>query len=253
MPYFIMLDAGHGGKDPGAVYDGRKEKDDTLRLTLAVGEQLQNSGIDVEYTRTTDIYETPLQKAYEANEAEADFFISFHRNSSERENQYAGVECLLYDLSGEKYTMAENINAQLETVGFVDLGIKARPDLIVLRKTRMPAVLVEMGFINSDVDNRLFDDNFEDIVLAISQGIIETLRTEKTVYSVQTGAFSNPVYAKKLCRELTEQDFPSYIDESGRYNRVLVGRYSELDEAVAMERQLKKNGYSTLIRTLPVK
>ena len=50
MPYSMMLDAGHGGRDPGAVYEGRKEADDTLRLTLAVGEILQNHGIDVLYT-----------------------------------------------------------------------------------------------------------------------------------------------------------------------------------------------------------
>ena len=52
MPYTIMLDAGHGGRDPGAVFNGRQEKDDTLRLTLAIGEILQNNGVDVEYTRT---------------------------------------------------------------------------------------------------------------------------------------------------------------------------------------------------------
>ena len=53
MPYSIMLDAGHGGRDPGAVYKERKEKDDTLRLTLAVGEILEAHGLDVQYTRTT--------------------------------------------------------------------------------------------------------------------------------------------------------------------------------------------------------
>lgn len=81
MPYSIMLDAGHGGRDPGAVYNGRQEKDDTLRLTLAVGEILQNNDIDVEYTRTTDVYESPYQKAMEANEAGVDFlclFIEIH-------------------------------------------------------------------------------------------------------------------------------------------------------------------------------
>ena len=67
MAYSIILDAGHGGSDPGAVYNGRQEKDDALRLALAVGEILQNHGIDVEYTRTTDVFETPLQKAMEAN------------------------------------------------------------------------------------------------------------------------------------------------------------------------------------------
>lgn len=69
MPVSIMLDAGHGGRDPGAVYNGRQEKDDVLKLVLAIGEILQNSEIDVEYARTTDIYETPFQKATEANEA----------------------------------------------------------------------------------------------------------------------------------------------------------------------------------------
>ena len=75
MPYSIMLDAGHGGEEPGAVYMGRQEKDDTLNLVLAIGEILQNNGIDVEYTRTTDVYESPYQKAMEANEAGVDFFI----------------------------------------------------------------------------------------------------------------------------------------------------------------------------------
>ena len=162
MPVSIMLDAGHGGRDPGAVYNGRQEKDDVLKLVLAIGEILQNSGIDVEYTRTTDIYEV-------------DFFISIHRNSSPLANQYMGVESLIYNLSGIKYEMAENINAQLETVGFKDLGVKARPNLVVLRRTKMPAILVEVGFINSDSDNTLFDKNFNDIAQAIADGILDTL------------------------------------------------------------------------------
>ena len=73
----IILDAGHGGSDPGAVFKGRQEKDDNLRLTLAVGEELRNRGVDVEYTRTTDVYQTPFEKATIANESGADFFISF--------------------------------------------------------------------------------------------------------------------------------------------------------------------------------
>lgn len=165
----------HGGRDPGAVYNGRQEKDDVLKLVLAIGEILQNSEIDVEYTRTTDIYETPFQKATEANEAGVDFFISIHRNSSPLANQYMGVESLIYNLSGIKYEMAENINAQLETVGFKDLGVKARPNLVVLRRTKMPAILVEVGFINSDSDNTIFDKNFNDIAQAIADGILDTL------------------------------------------------------------------------------
>lgn len=163
MAYSIMMDAGHGGRDPGAVYNGRQEKDDTLRLALAVGENLQNNGIDVEYTRTTDVYETPYEKAMEANEAGVDLFISIHRNSFPSDNTAFGVESLVYDLSGLKYEIAESVNQQLEAVGFRNLGVKARPNLVVLKRTKMPAVLIEVGFINSDVDNRLFDENYNDI------------------------------------------------------------------------------------------
>ena len=190
MPYSIMLDAGHGGTDPGAVYNGRREKDDTLRLVLAIGQILQNRGVDVEYTRTTDIYETPFQKAMEANEAGVDYFVSIHRNSFEQDNIVSGVESLVYDLSGIKYRMAENINANLETVGFVNLGVKARPNLVVLKRTKMPAVLVEVGFLNSNTDNQLYDENFDDIALAIADGILETLEEvarESAVNQTETG------------------------------------------------------------------
>ena len=86
----IALDAGHGGSDSGAVYKSRKEKDDTLRLTRAVGQILENSGINVYYVREDDEYETPFKKATDANNAGADYFVSIHRNSSERPNQYNG-------------------------------------------------------------------------------------------------------------------------------------------------------------------
>ena len=253
MPYSIMLDAGHGGRDPGAVYNGRQEKDDTLRLTLAIGEILQNNGIDVEYTRTTDVYESPYQKAMEANEAGVDFFVSIHRNSFPQDNAVSGVESLVFNKEGIKYEMAQNINAQLETVGFVNLGVQARPNLVVLRRTKMPAVLVEVGFINSDVDNQLFDANFSDIAQAIANGILETLdgstAEEYMRYSVQTGAYRNRRYAENLLEELQEMEFPARIDREDGFYRVKVGRYANLNEAVSMEQRLKRAGYPTVIVT----
>ena len=144
MAYRIVVDSGHGGEDPGAVYQGRQEKDDTLQLGLAVGEILKENGVDVIFTRTEDIYQTPFQKAQIANEAMADYFVSIHRNSSPRPNQYEGVETLVYDKSGIKLEMAENINSALEDVGFKNLGVKARPGLVVLRRTKMPALLVDL-------------------------------------------------------------------------------------------------------------
>ena len=251
MPYSIMLDAGHGGRDPGAVYNGRQEKDDTLRLVLAIGEILQNNGIDVQYTRTTDVYQSPYEKAMEANNAGVDFFISIHRNSFPTDNVVSGVESLVYDKSGIKLEMAENINEQLESVGFVNLGVKARPNLVVLRRTRMPAVLVEVGFINSNTDNQLFDDNFNDIAQAIADGILDTLEmdheNDPPGYRVQVGTFRNPTYANRLLNELLEQDFPASIIDSDGFFRVQVGNYDTLDDATEMEQRLKRAGYPTVI------
>lgn len=173
--YRIALDAGHGGSDPGAVYKGRQEKDDTLDLTLAVGDILKKNGIDVYYTRTTDEYETPFRKATDANNSGADLFVSIHRNSSENPNQYSGVETLVYSDTGLKAEVARNINNQLEDAGFKNLGVDERKNLVVLKRTKMPAVLVEVGFINNDKDNYLFDEEFDSIAQAIADGILESI------------------------------------------------------------------------------
>lgn len=173
--YRIALDAGHGGSDPGAVYKGRQEKDDTLDLTLAVGDILKKNGIDVYYTRTTDEYETPFKKATDANNSGANLFVSIHRNSSENPNQYSGVETLVYSDTGLKAEVARNINNQLEDAGFKNLGVDERKNLVVLKRTKMPAVLVEVGFINNDKDNYLFDEEFDSIAQAIADGILESI------------------------------------------------------------------------------
>lgn len=254
MPeYKIMLDAGHGGADPGATYEGRQEKDDTLKLTLAVGKILEDNGVEVEYTRMTDIYQTPFQKATIANQSGADYFISIHRNSSPTPNQYNGVETLVYNKSGIKYELAQNILGALGEIGFREIGVKERPGLVVLRRTTMPAVLVEAGFINSDIDNELFDEKFTEIAQAIANAILGTLNEEDvtgpTYYRVQVGLFKNKQYADQLLYELLDQGYPAFmLDEDGFY-KVQVGAYLQLGNAIAMEQRLRDAGYSTLITT----
>ena len=204
-----------GGTDPGAIYKERKEKNDNLELTLAVGKILEDNGIDVVYTRTTDIYQTPFEKAKIANEAGADYFISFHRNSSPEENQYQGVEVLVYDKSGIKYDMAQNIVGALGELGFKELGVNARPGLVVLRKTRMPALLVETGFLNSDEDNKLYDEKQKEIAEAIATSILGTLNDETIeqplYYRVQTGVFRRRENADRMLYQLTDQGFPASV------------------------------------------
>jgi len=223
MSYSIMMDAGHGGSDPGAVYNGRQEKDDALNLALNVGEILQNNGINVEYTRTTDVYLSPYARAMEANNAEVDLFISIHRNSFPTDNEVSGVESLVYSLDGLKLEVAEEINEQLEAVGFVNLGVKARPNLVVLKRTKMPAVLVEAGFINSDVDNEIFDSNYSAIAQAIAFGILDVLEEndliseneeeQKMIYGVQVGAFTKRANAEALAKELNSKGYNKIIKE----------------------------------------
>ncbi len=181
MAYTVYLDAGHGGYDAGATDGNRKEKDDALELTLAVGQILQDNGVDVGYTRVEDVYDSPVRKAQIANEAGADLFVSFHRNAAERRNQYNGVQTLVFENTGLKKELADAINQALAEVGFVNIGTEVRRDLAVLRRTQMPALLVEAGFIDSDTDNEIFDENFDDMARAIAYAILDTLKANGLV------------------------------------------------------------------------
>lgn len=171
----FVIDAGHGGSDFGASYEGRREKDDNLRLALAVGEILENNGAEVVYTRTTDVYNTPFEKATMGNNADADYFISFHRNAVPIPNTATGIETLVYQDSGVVGELARNINSELAALGFNNRGVIERPNLVVLRRTKMPAILVEAGFIDNEQDNAKFDAEFEQIAQAIASGIMQTV------------------------------------------------------------------------------
>ena len=146
----ILLDAGHGGPEPGAVYKERQEKDDALQLVFDVGNALERRGAAVQYTRVTDVYHSPYEKAAIANHSGADVFVSIHRNAMPVPGTASGVETLVYSDRGIPARMARNINSALEAVGCTNLGVQERPGLVVLRETRMPAVLVEAGFLDNE-------------------------------------------------------------------------------------------------------
>lgn len=255
MSYKIILDAGHGGSDSGATYNGRQEKDDTLLLTMAVGQLLENAGFDVEYTRTTDVYDTPFEKATFANDNGGNLFVSFHRNSAPMPNMYDGVQTLIYNNQGLKYELARNINRNLVALGFADKGVVERPNLVVLKRTKMPAVLIEAGFINSDKDNTIFDSSFDNIAGAIADAIIDTLddlgmeSAGGENYTVQVGAFRNKQLADNLAMKLKKQGFPVNVVMENSLYKVQVGSFERLDNAVVMEQKLRVYGYNTFIRT----
>ena len=280
----VIIDPGHGGMDPGAVYKGRQEKDDNLRLALAVGELLAQNGVDVLYTRTDDVYDSPYRKAMIANESGADYLISFHRNASPIAGNASGIETLVYADRGVAAQMARDINRELAALGFRDIGVIERPGLAILRRSRMPAILIETGFIDNDADNLKFDEEFEEIAAAISNGILETLKNEgqlpdsissasyppeisnntqnerppsplsdntptSKLYRVQVGAFKNRNYAYELSSQLTEEGFPAFILMDGDLYKVQVGAFSRLENAIRMEYRLRAAGYDTYITT----
>ncbi|MBO5239127.1 MAG: N-acetylmuramoyl-L-alanine amidase [Lachnospiraceae bacterium] len=256
MAATIMIDAGHGGSDSGAVHNGRLEKDDNLRLALAVGNILEQMGYNVEYTRTEDVYDSPSEKARIANRSGADYFVSLHRNSSPYPNTYSGVETLVYSDSGVRGELARSVNAELEKVGFNNLGVNERPNLTVLRRTQMPAILVEAGFINTDADNRTFDNNFDAMAQAIATGIKNVVGGVGTgggggkVYRVQTGLFRRYGNAQFMLEQLIEQGYEAEIVESGEFFAVQVGNYTSLEDAREAQTQLRNLGYDTLIVTV---
>lgn len=244
----IIIDAGHGGAEPGALFQGRREKDDNLRLALAVGEILGRNGLDVMYTRVTDIYQTPLEKAQIANRSGADYFLSIHRNAMPVPGTASGVQSLVYENEGVAGLMAENINRELVQTGFADLGVIERPGILVLRRTRMPAVLVEAGFLDNPVDNQLFEQNFDAIAQAIADGILETVREEEKgpeYYQIQVGAFPDQAAARRLEQQLREQGFPAFVVMDDGMYKVRSGAFLNLDNAARLEQTLRSYGYVT--------
>ena len=81
----------------------------------------------------------------------------------------------MFNRYGEAARLANNINVRLEQVGYENLGVNEWTNLVVLNRTQMPAVLVEVGFINTDADNRLLDERFGETARAIAEGILATV------------------------------------------------------------------------------
>lgn len=173
MAMRVCIDAGHGGKDPGALKFKRYEKDDTLCIALKLGKLLEANGVDVVYTRTNDSYSSPAAKADIGNRVNADFFFCIHRKTS-ISKKASGIETLVHDKKGTKYKTAVAINKNLESLGFVNRGVKTRLNLAVLNRTEMPAILVEFGFITNDTDNKLLDKRFDEVIQLTAKAFLES-------------------------------------------------------------------------------
>lgn len=253
----VIIDAGHGGTDPGAVFNGRQEKDDTLRLAFDVGNALERRGIQVLYTRVNDEYDSPYEKAEIANRSDADYFLSIHRNAMPVPGTASGVENLVYSNTGTAGLLGKNIGEELKSVGWTDLGVKERPGLIVLRQTKMPAVLIEVGFLDNEKDNAFFDAKLAAVADAIADGVLKTFEEQEKqmeisgerpgYYVVQTGVYRRKAGAEGELEGLKSQGFPAYLVAKNGLYYVRVGAFKNLENAVRMEQELRKLGYGTVI------
>ncbi|MCL2555891.1 MAG: N-acetylmuramoyl-L-alanine amidase [Firmicutes bacterium] len=163
----IVIDPGHGGHDPGSVHFNRRESDDNLRLALAVRDRLIACGQIVLMTRTTDTFVPLLERSQISNNQNADFFLSLHRNGSTNPAA-AGVDIFVRPSpSNREVSIAQSILNNIVLVGVQsNRGLK-RENFSVLRNTRAPAALLELGFMSNAADNNLFDINFNRYVDAI--------------------------------------------------------------------------------------
>lgn len=174
----LMLDPGHGGKDPGAMNGptGVREKDITLKLALKVGNLLTAQGLKIGYTRTTDVYVDLNERIAMANKAEARYFLSIHINSASSSTA-TGTETYAYAAGGQGEKLAKAVQSNLVAViRLPDRGIKFA-NFAVLRETNMPAALTEVCYIcNPNEEALLKDDVFLDkVAMGIAKGVVSFL------------------------------------------------------------------------------
>jgi N-acetylmuramoyl-L-alanine amidase len=239
----IFIDPGHGGSSIGATYKGRVEQDDCLRLALKVRDLLlQQKNVEVKMSRTGDTNPDLKDRAAEANAWGADYFISIHRNAL-APNKASGVEIWIYSgcaTGGETYNIAKKICDNICTAtGFKNRGIKkgapSYKDFAVNRLTKMSSCLAEVGFIDNDSDNAIFDKKFNEMALSIAKSIYEanggkwaeigTKTEEKTpakndgyIYTVQVGAFSDKKNAEAYAEKVKKAGFDAFVTVKGDYD-----------------------------------
>jgi len=168
----FILDPGHGGSDPGAVSGSREEAADVLRLSLRVGQLIASAGETAAFTRVTDKKVTLDERTNMANAGTFSYFLSIHRNSGGG----VGIETYYHsDLSASSTAakLATNVQNQMWNSGVwtKNRGVK-QYNFHVCREADMPAILAEVGFVDSSVDNTIFDEHFETIALSIANGAL---------------------------------------------------------------------------------
>ncbi len=184
MAVKVYIDQGHNPRNPnaGAEGNGYREQDLVFAIGTRTAAILRANGIDVRLSRPTaetqlgtSTSSSLIARVAEANEWGADYFISLHANASEITTA-SGSEAFVYSLESEALPLAENILTQLNyATGLANRGVTARTNLYVLRRTRMPATLIELGFITNPYDAELMAEDPQSFARGVANGVLAYL------------------------------------------------------------------------------
>lgn len=178
--FTIVLDPGHGGDNPGAMYEDIMEKDINLAVSQKLEPLLRSLGYTVVMTRYDDSTVDLYQRADIANAVEGDIFVSIHANATSVSSDFAGMYTYYHPLSKVAAVLAQAIQTPTAQItGAIDRGINSA-DFVVLRETVMPAVLVEMGFMtNHEELMNLIDEDYQYLLAyGMAEGIINYLNEQ---------------------------------------------------------------------------
>ena len=189
----VFLDPGHGGRDPGAVYNGLREKDLNMSIYRKLRSELEKLGYTVLTSRDSDVYvDYVTERSEMVNKTDADVFISIHFNATGVPGaNRSGVETYIYEPDpditprinkvahddptrlSESKRLADNIhNSVVSVAGANDRGVRGS-NYAVLRETVKPAVLLELGYIDSPEYKKISDDKYQNKLV---EGIVTGLR-----------------------------------------------------------------------------
>ncbi|MFI8574411.1 N-acetylmuramoyl-L-alanine amidase [Rossellomorea aquimaris] len=258
----IMIDPGHGGTDPGAVYNGNEEKTFNLLTALIVRDfLLKNYNVNILMTRTGNETLSLTERSNLANRSKPDFYLSIHHNAGGG----TGFESYVYNGSVPSQTITyqriihdEVISAIKLTYKVFDRG-KKRANFHVLRETNMSSLLLEILFIDNPTDIALMNNAaFRNTVgVAIARGVAKALGLPakivngKELFKVIAGSFTKRENAEERVNELKRKGVNSFIDTvvvlDRTYYRVQTGAYAERANAEKQVASLKKIGIEAFI------
>ena len=182
--YKVFIGVGHGGTDSGAVGNGMKEKDITLKVATYCKNYLQKYGINVMMSRYKDENDSVTEEVKECNAYDPDVAIDVHVNAGGGD----GFEAFYHYAGGVGKTLAQNIESEVKKAGQNSRGCKIKKNssgkdyYAFIRNTKCPAVICELGFIDNKTDLAAFDTDAEmkKFGEAYAKGILKTLDVDTT-------------------------------------------------------------------------